>query len=70
MFHRNPTPTDDLLKWDTTSSYPLRFLRIGNKDYPNQALVAMEKGLLDERAEFWASLKAHHGSQSGNKDEL
>jgi hypothetical protein len=67
---RNPTPDGDLVKWEPTDSYPLKFLRIGNKDYANQPMVAMEKGLLEERAEFWASLKAHHAAKPDKRDEL
>jgi hypothetical protein len=35
-------------------------MRIGNKNGNSDALLAMEKDLYPERAEFWNNIRAHH----------
>lgn len=50
---------NDIPVWNPTRSYPLDYLRIGTKDFEGQSLIAMESGLMAERAEFWRKLNAH-----------
>lgn len=56
--------------WKPAKGYPLDYLRIGNKDHDGQPLIAMENGLMDERAEFWRKLKAHLPAIKSIKEEL
>jgi len=74
MTNRNPTPDkSDLTKWKPTKSMPVDYLRIGTKDFEGRPFIAMEKGLLKERADFWLNLKAHLPAETLlnlRKDEL
>lgn len=61
--------TKDLPKWQKTAGYPVDYLRIGNKDKEGSPIIEMEKGLLQERAEFWHKLKAHSPA-ANSREEL
>ncbi|XP_055911613.1 venom carboxylesterase-6 [Eupeodes corollae] len=59
-WHSDPTPaSSDLPKWNPTKTYPVDFVRIGNQDHENWQLLSFEKGLLQERVDFWNDLKPH-----------
>uniref|UniRef100_A0AAG5D402 Carboxylic ester hydrolase n=1 Tax=Anopheles atroparvus TaxID=41427 RepID=A0AAG5D402_ANOAO len=70
----NPTPEGEfneqvLPQWPPTDGFPLQYLRIGSLNSSNEALVALESGLFEERASFWRKLKAHQFvSSSGYHD--
>lgn len=71
LFYSNPTPPETTLpKWKATESYPLDYLRIGNMYKEDSALIDMENGLMDERAEFWRKLQAHSPARNAVKVEL
>lgn len=61
--------TKDLPEWRRTLGYPVEYLRIGNKVKVDGPIIEMEKGLMQERAEFWHKLKAH-APASGSREEL
>lgn len=70
-FRRQPTLDDSKLpKWDEATSYPVKYLRIGNKDQESSELIKMEKGLLQERADFWYEIGAHLPAKTDVKVEL
>lgn len=57
--------------WKPTKGYPLDYLRIGNvNEEDDQPFIAMENGLMDERAEFWRKLQAHLPAKKLYKEEL
>lgn len=61
VFFSNPTPEDsDMIEWTPANTFPLDYLRIGNENGMKNDLLAMEKDLFAERAEFWRNLKVHH----------
>ncbi|XP_053697726.1 juvenile hormone esterase [Sabethes cyaneus] len=69
----NPTPSTDngaIPHWPQAKSFPLTYLRIGSLDSSNEPLLAVEKGLFEERAALWRDLKAHHSPKGSTKDEL
>lgn len=79
FFYRNPTPLSEnklddnirIPKWPTTSSYPLNYLRIGMREYdPKRPVIAIENGMMDERAMFWHKIGAHLPKDEHIKDEL
>lgn len=71
--YSNPTPRGDAASastdandsdvrgglWTPATRFPLDYLRIGNKDDHDAPLIAMESGLMEERAMFWRKLQAH-----------
>lgn len=57
---RNPTPDEsEFPKWEPTQAFPLKYYRFGTKDYEGRPPLAMERGLLEERAAFWNKHKPH-----------
>ncbi|XP_039430550.1 venom carboxylesterase-6 [Culex pipiens pallens] len=74
----HPTPVDSdggkVPRWPPTDRFPLTYLRIGSLNPDREPLFAVEQGFMEERAEFWRKLKAHHpaGSMVNEvaKDEL
>lgn len=74
----HPTPAGSnggkVPQWPPTDRFPLTYLRIGSLNPDREPLFAVEQGFMEERAEFWRKLKAHHpaGSMVNEvaKDEL
>lgn len=59
-----------MTQWKATNSYPLEYLRIGNNNKEDSPIIAMEIGLMEDRADFWQKLNAHSAASYSNKEEL
>ncbi|CRK89381.1 CLUMA_CG003135, isoform A [Clunio marinus] len=57
----NPTPewstASEFPLWSPVRKFPLDYLSIGNKNGNSEKLLSMERGLWDERAEFWQKIR-------------
>ncbi|XP_055677254.1 juvenile hormone esterase [Lutzomyia longipalpis] len=70
----HPTPKDGDLsfEWKEAKGYPVDYLRLGRMDNEDKPLAIMEKGLFEERINFWRKLSAHcsNGQENLIRDEL
>lgn len=60
--HRKPTPdwtkNSDYPYWSSARTFPLDYMLMGNSNGNRKNLFTMEKGLFDDRYQFWEDLRA------------
>ncbi|XP_059619894.1 venom carboxylesterase-6 [Phlebotomus argentipes] len=64
----HPTPKGSGLtfSWKEAKGYPVDYLRLGRMDDEEKSLASMERGLFEERINFWRRLRAHHAADDDN----
>jgi hypothetical protein len=68
---RNPTPewstASEFPFWTPAKKFPLDHMVIGNRNGESEGLLGMERGLFEERYEFWKQLRKENPNWSMDK---
>lgn len=74
FFSRNPISShnnDSIPSWPAATEYPFDYMVIGNENgrYENVRLFRVDKGLFEDRANFWMKLREDHQLSRWNGSE-
>lgn len=68
--HPHPTATTTIPKWPIATSVPFEFMQIGNENGKSSNLFKINKGLYEDRANFWMKVREDYKLSRWNGGNL